>query len=141
MKNIGIDFTGRIEQITSSYDVPKVFFDNVIHPRTINTWLNYFGPMYLFELDGKKYIYQDRGDYDFFMDEEGFDYVDNEISEKLGIDVLGLRFSDIIKMYFNEEEDEMITEDDNNMLRKRAQRRLDFIDEHMNELAENRDRY
>ena len=100
---VGFDFSNRIKQITSSHDVPKVFFDNAIHPRTINTWLNYFGPMYLFELDGIKYLYQDRGDFEMFIDNEGFDYTDNEIPEKLGIAILGLNFSDIIDMYFEEE--------------------------------------
>jgi antitoxin component of RelBE/YafQ-DinJ toxin-antitoxin module len=100
---MGIDFTGKIQQITSTYDFPMEF-DQGVSPEMVRRYLNHFGPMYLFELDGKKYIYQNRGDYDFFMDEEGFDYVDNEIPEKLGIDIMGLRFSDIIDMYFNEEE-------------------------------------
>ena len=101
---VGFDFSDRITQVTSSYDVPKVFFDDVIHPRTINTWLNYWGPMYLFELDGTKYLYQDRGDFEYFIDQEGYEYMDDEIHEKIGIDLLGLKFSDIINMYFNEEE-------------------------------------
>jgi hypothetical protein len=101
--NFGIDFAGRIKQITSTYDVPKVFFDDVIHPRTINTWLNYFGPMYLFELDGTKYLYQDRRDFEYFIDQEGYEYMDNEIPEKLGIAEMGFTFSDILDMYFEEE--------------------------------------
>lgn len=100
---VGFDFSDRITQVTSSYDVPKVFFDNAIHPRTINQWLNYWGPMYLFELDGIKYLYQDKGDYEYFIDQEGFEYMDDEIHEKIGINLLGLKFSDIIDMYFEEE--------------------------------------
>ena len=104
LKNtLGIDFAGRIEQITSSHDVPMVF-DEGISPKTINTWLNYFGPMYLFELDGVKYLYQDKGDYEYFIDQEGFEYMDDEIHEKIGINLLGLKFSDIINIYFEEEE-------------------------------------
>jgi hypothetical protein len=101
---VGFDFAGRIKQITSSHDVPTEFDEGGISPRTINTWLNYFGPMYLFELDGTKYLYQDRRDFEMFIDNEGFDYTDNEIPEKLGIAILGLNFSDIIDMYFEEEE-------------------------------------
>jgi hypothetical protein len=101
---IGFDFSDRITQITSSYDVPNVFFDAAIDPKTINTWLNFWGPMYLFELDGTKYLYQDKGDYEYFIDQEGFEYMDDEIHEKIGIDLLGLKFSDIINMYFEEEE-------------------------------------
>ena len=99
--NFGFDFTGRIKQITSTYDVPMEF-DNGISPEMIRQFLNYFGPMYLFELDGVKYLYQDRGDYEWFIDEEGYDFVDNEIPEKLGISEMGFRFSDIIDMYFEE---------------------------------------
>lgn len=99
---VGFDFSGRIEQITSTYDVP-MSFDDGISSEMIRQFLNYFGPMYLFELDGVKYLYQDRGDHEWFIDEEGYDYVDDEIPEKLGIYEMGLRFSDILDMYFKEE--------------------------------------
>jgi hypothetical protein len=100
---MGMDFTGKIKQVTSSYDVP-MSFDEGVGPELIRRWLNHWGPMYLVNINGKNYLYQDRGDFEMFIDEEGFDYVDNEIPEKLGIDIMGLRFSDIIDMYFNEEE-------------------------------------
>jgi len=100
---IGFDFSNRITQITSSYDVPMVF-DECFGSESLRRWLNFWGPMYLFELDGIKYVYQDRGDYEFFMDEGCREYVDNEIPEEIGISILGLRFSDIINMYFEEEE-------------------------------------
>jgi hypothetical protein len=51
-----------------------------------------------------KYLYQDRGDFEYFIDQEGFEYMDDEIHEKIGINLLGLKFSDIINMYFEEEE-------------------------------------
>jgi hypothetical protein len=100
---VGFDFSGRIKQITSTYDVPMKF-DECLYGESINRYLNYWGPMYLFELDGVKYLYQERGDFEWFMDEYCDVYVDNEILEKLGIAILGLRFSDIIDMYFEEEE-------------------------------------
>jgi hypothetical protein len=100
--NFGFDFAGRIKQITSTYDVPMEFDEGVGYS-TINMYLNYWGPMYLFELDGVKYLYQDRGDFEMFIDEEGYDYVDNEIPEKLGIAEMGFDFSDILNMYFEEE--------------------------------------
>jgi len=67
-------------------------------------YLNFWGPMYLFEFDGVKYVYQDRGDFEMFIDEHCIEYVENEIPEEIGIAVLGLRFSDIINMYFEGEE-------------------------------------
>jgi hypothetical protein len=103
LKNkLGIDFTNGIQQVTSTYDVPMEF-DYGISSDSIRRYLNNFGPMYLFELDGIKYLYQDRG-FEFFIDENGFDYVDGEIPEMLGIDEMGLRFSNIIDLYFKEEE-------------------------------------
>lgn len=102
-KFLGIDFTGNIQQITSVYDVPMEF-DRYMESQTINYYLNKFGPMYLFELDGKKYIYQDIGNYETFIKEDGGIHTDKEILERLGIDVMGLRFSDIIDIYFNKED-------------------------------------
>ena len=100
---IGFDFSGRIQQITSTYDVP-MSFDDGIAPSTIRTYLNFWGPMYLVNIDGKNYLYQDRGDFEMFIDEDGY-WNKDEIPEKLGIGVLGLRFSDIVDMYFEEEEE------------------------------------
>ena len=100
---VGIDFSNNIQQITSSYDIP-IRFDGCVGWESVRRWLNYFGPMYKFEFDGTEYLYQDRGDFEVFIDDDCYEYVDNEIPEKLGIAILGLRFSDIIDMYFEEEE-------------------------------------
>ena len=101
-KVMGIDFTNKIQMITSSYDVPTSF-DDGIDPSTIRTYLNFWGPMYLFNIDGENYLYKDRGDFEMFIDEGGY-WNKDDIPEKLGIGVLGLRFSDIIDMYFYEED-------------------------------------
>ena len=131
---MGMDFTDKIQKVTSSYDVPMEF-DEGISPELIKMFLNHWGDMYLFDLDGKKYLYQDRDEFEWFLGEDGYDYVDNEITEKLNIDVMGLRFSDIIDMYFNE--GEVVTEDEDKVLRSRVQRRLGFIDQYMSELDPN----
>jgi hypothetical protein len=99
---MGMDFTDKIKQITSTYDVPTSF-DDGIAPSTIRTYLNFWGPMYLVNIDGKNYLYQDRGDFEMFIDEDGY-WNKDEIPEKLGIGVMGLRFSDILDMYFEEED-------------------------------------
>ena len=100
---MGQDFTDKIKMITSTYDVP-MSFDEGVGPNLINRWLNHWGPMYLVNVKGKDYLYQNRGDYEMFIDEEGYDYVDDEITEQLGISDMGLKFSDIIDIFFNEEE-------------------------------------
>ena len=53
LKNkLGIDFTDKIQQITSTYDFPMEF-DQGVSPEMVRRYLNHFGPMYLFELDVK----------------------------------------------------------------------------------------
>jgi hypothetical protein len=113
--HMGIDFTGKIKQITSAYKVPYNFYRNGgISLNHAMSYLNNFGPMYFFELGDYEYLYQDRGNKDWFIDEYGHRYIKDEFSERLGLDVLGLRFSDIVNMYFNEEEEDMITESKQN---------------------------
>ena len=102
-KVMGIDFTGKIEQVTSIYDIPMEF-DKHTSSKTLNSYLNKYGPMYLFEYGGIKYLYQDRGTHELFIDENGNLHFKNEIPEMLGIDEMGLRFSNIIDLYFKEEE-------------------------------------
>jgi hypothetical protein len=99
---IGFDFSNKITQVTSSYDIPMEF-DVCFNYQSVRHWLNVWGPMYLFSLKGSKILYQDRWDYEWFVYDDCMEYVDNEIPEKLGIAILGLRFSDIIDMYFEEE--------------------------------------
>jgi hypothetical protein len=97
---MGMDFTDKIKQITSTHDVPTSF-DDGIAPSTIRTYLNFWGPMYLVNINGKDYLYQDRGDFEMFIDEDGY-WNKDEIPEKLGISILGLRFSDVINLFFEE---------------------------------------
>ena len=101
INHMGQDFNGKIKEIKDTYDVPMSFDEGIGH-KLVNLWLDHWGPMYLVNINGKKYLYQDRGDFEIFYDEDGFDYVDDEILEELGIDVLGLRFKDIIDMFYNE---------------------------------------
>jgi len=102
---MGIDFTGKFKQITSAYDVPYKFYRNGgISLKQAMSFLNAFGPMYFFELGDGEYLYQDRGNKDWFIDERGVKYIKDEFSERLGIGIMGLRFSDIIDIYFNEGE-------------------------------------
>ena len=111
---MGQDFTGKIKEVKDLYDIP-LEFDKSIRPDLIRSLLSYFGPMYLVDIDGKKYLYQyrsdednrfgweDSSDFEWFHDENGFNYVDGEIPEQLGITQMGLKFSDIIDIFFNED--------------------------------------
>jgi hypothetical protein len=102
---MGVDFTGKIEQITSAYKVPYNFYrKGGITLNHAMSFIKTFGPMYFFELDGIEYLYLDREGKDWFIDENGVTYTHDEIPRVLGINVMGLRFSDIINIYFNEGE-------------------------------------
>ena len=59
---MGFDFSNNIQQVTSTYDIP-MSFDDCIYGETINRYLNFWGPMYIFKLDGHNYLYQDRGEF------------------------------------------------------------------------------
>jgi len=101
--HIGIDFTGKFKKITKAFDVPYNFFrKGGISLNAAMSFIEAFGPMYFFELGDREYLYQDRGNKDWFVDEYGHLYIKDEFSKRLGIDELGLRFSDIIDIYFNE---------------------------------------
>ena len=103
--HMGIDFTGKIKKITKAFDIPYNFFrKGGISLKEAMAYLNAFGPMYFFELGYYEYLYQNRGNKDWIIDEYGHVYIKDEFLERLGIDVLGLRFSDIIDTYFNEGE-------------------------------------
>lgn len=106
-KTLGVDFTNNIQLITSRFDVPSIFIGECISTYSLNKYLNFWGPMYLFEFEGVKYLYQDRGDedsrFEWFMDENCNEFVDDEIPEKLGISIAGLKFSDVINSFFDEE--------------------------------------
>ena len=72
---MGVDFTGKIEQVTSVYDVPYSFYRKGIFTMPdVASYLNRFGPMYIIELYGRKFIYQDRGRYESFISEDGIVY-------------------------------------------------------------------
>ena len=101
LNNFGIDFAGKIHRIRNPYDVPTIFYDYILSG-TIRRYLNFWQPMYHFEFDGVKYLYQTRNDYEWFMDDKGNVYVDNEIPERLGINVMGFNFSDMIDLYYGE---------------------------------------
>ena len=98
---LGEDLLKTIQQITSTYDVP-MSFDECLYGESINRYLNFWGPMYLVDFGWTKMLYQDRGDFEWFMDEQCNDFVDNEIPEDLGIAEMGFSFSDIVNMYFEE---------------------------------------
>ena len=104
LKNeLDLDFLNSIEMVTSTYDVPMEFDECYSTPylrRILNNW----GPMYLFKYNHMMWLYQKRSDFEWFMNEDCNDYVDNEILDWIGISDYGFKFSDIIDLFFEENE-------------------------------------
>lgn len=130
-KLLGDDIIDSIQEITSSKELPIGFLKH-FGTSTIQSYIDAYGPLYYFVLDGEKFAYKDRGDYEMYINDKGKSFLDGEITDRLGLSDMGLKFSDVINTF--NEEDDVITEDEDNMLRSRAQRRLGFIDQHVTEL-------
>jgi hypothetical protein len=104
----GFDPVNNIEIIQSRFDVPSDFFRDhfsFISVVGINNLLNSYGPMFLFILDNKHYLYQDQhrenlfvSKHDGVIQEEDFQ---NSILYPLGLK--GLDIGKVIDLYYTDE--------------------------------------
>lgn len=96
-----IDFTGKVEEVTSAYSLLNDF-DNCVSYVYINRRLNNFGPMYLITMSDKvKILYQKNL-------ETGKDYIltnfcdqldESDFMDLLSIQPLGLTMEQFIELY------------------------------------------
>jgi hypothetical protein len=98
----GVDLTGKVSLITSSYDLPFEF-DRILNPEMVRRYLNKYGPIYLIDLGKEMYLYQNR----FNGDEMIADTKDRTISpyqlmDILGIGPIGVSIQDILDLYAEE---------------------------------------
>lgn len=105
---IGEDVINSIREITSPNQLPIEFLKS-IGTSVIQRYIDVYGPLYYFVLDGEQYLYKDRvspkGEvYEMYITNKGKSYLDGEITEQLGLSVMGLRFSDVIDTIFNKED-------------------------------------
>ena len=109
VNKFGIDLTGKVEMITNTYDIPKIFL-GFIGPRTVNDWLNQYGPMYLFTVGYRHILYQyqsnawTEGHSGLLVSRSGNTYTDAEFLELLGIPPMGITIQDIVDTFVKEEE-------------------------------------
>ena len=105
----GFDPMNKVKMVQSRFDVPRGFFESpfdYISVVGINTLLNRFGPMFLFMINNKYYLYQDQhreklfiAEYDGLISEEDFqNYILNHIGLK------GLDIGKVIDLYYTEED-------------------------------------
>jgi len=119
LKQLGFDPVFKI--VTSKFDVPrelyylKIYSSVLSIKEKISSFLNHWGPMFLFTIDNKNYLYQDQnglkifiGEYDDLIDDPEQDgIIDEDIFQDLILNPLGLKGIDIgkvIDLYYTEED-------------------------------------
>ena len=106
---MGEDLTGKIKEIKDGSDIPRRFH-KYFDLNGVKGQIDMVGPMYLVKIRGNYYLYQDQSKFyqshnnasfgEMFWDEDGKRDYSNKILEELGIDIMGLKFSDIIDIFF-----------------------------------------
>ena len=108
IKLLGEDLIDSIQEITSAKQLPIEFLKS-IGTSIIQRYIDAYGPLYYFVLDGEPFLYKDRvspkGEkYEMYIDNKGKSFLDGEITERLGLSDMGLKFSDVIDTIFNKGE-------------------------------------
>jgi len=98
----GVDLSGKIELVQSRYDIP-MSFDNYLTSWVSNMYMNEYGPMFLIDIGGFKWLYQEQGKSYFFMNQMGNHIDQSEFMQIIGIEKLGLSMNQLINLYFIEE--------------------------------------
>jgi hypothetical protein len=107
-KLLGEDLINSIQEITSAKQLPIEFLKS-IGTSIIQRYIDTYGPLYYFVLDGEPFIYKERvtpkgEEYEMYIDNKGKSFLEGEITERLGLSDMGLRFSDVIDTIFNKGE-------------------------------------
>ena len=100
--------------VTSRFEVPRELYYLKIYS-SLSGFLNHWGPMFLFTIDNKDYLYQDQnglkifiGDYDHLIDDPDQDgIIDEDIFQDLILKPLGLKglnIGKVIDLYYTEED-------------------------------------
>ena len=109
---MGEDLTGKIKEIKYGSDIPRRFH-KYLDLDGVKRQIDIVGPMYLVKIGDNDYLYQDQSDFyqshnnssfgEMFMGEDGKRDYSGKILTELGLDELGLRFSDIIDIFYEKE--------------------------------------
>jgi hypothetical protein len=100
--------------VTSRFEVPRELYYLKIYS-SLSGFLNHWGPMFLFTIDNKDYLYQDQnglkifiGEYDDLIDDPDQDgIIDEDIFQDLILKPLGLKglnIGKVIDLYYTEED-------------------------------------
>ena len=109
---MGEDLTGKIKEIKYGSDIPRRFH-KYLDLNGVKRQMDMVGPMYLVKIRNNYYLYQDQSNFykshndssfgEMFMSEDGTRDYSGKILTELGLDEVGLRFSDIIDIFYDEE--------------------------------------
>jgi len=125
--NFGVDLTNKIHMVTNKWELPFEF--EHISPRTLNNYLNKFGPMYVFEIGKKLYLGQNQGRENGWTIADTGDRIVTELEfmKMLGIEYLGLSMDNLLDEYFKEESiNEQVTDEPEDNMSKIIQSYLDM---------------
>ena len=95
------DLSNNIEMITDYWDLP-IEFRRLINKTAANHYLNAFGPMFLFTIDGEQYLAQDRIEKWVITDYGDTPISEDKLMRLLGIETLGLTMQELIDAYIDE---------------------------------------
>lgn len=125
--HFGVDLTNKIHMVTNKWELPLEF--EFVSPRALNTYLNRFGPMYVFEIGKRLYLGQNQGREDGWMIVDTGDRVVSEFEfmKLLGIEPLGLTMDTLLDQYFDEKTlYEQVTDEPEDNMTKIIQSYLDM---------------
>lgn len=100
--NLGLDLTDKISIVQFYSDIPSEF-RRASPPDYTRSMLNSFGPMFLIDIDGEKFLYQNRPVQDWFIDKNGVIFTFHEIPGLEKFFSLGLKFSEIIDLFWEDD--------------------------------------
>lgn len=102
-KLLGEDLIDSIQEVISAKQLPIGFLKH-FGTSTIQQYIDTYGSLHYFVLDGENFVYKDRGDYEMYINDKGKSFVDGQITERLGLSDMGLKFSDVVDSVFNNEQ-------------------------------------
>lgn len=102
-KRLKIDLSGKIQMVTSQYDLPMEF-DEFFSPQLLRGFLNNFGPMFVIESGEDIYLYQHMGEIrTLLIDVDGNSYTENDfLTNILNLPPIGITLQDVIDTFVQE---------------------------------------
>ena len=102
-KRLNIDLSGKIQMVTSTYDLP-IEFDEFFTPQLLRAYLNNFGPMFVIESGDDVYLYQHQGKIrTLLIDVDGNAYKENDfLTNILNIPPMGISLGDVVDTFSDE---------------------------------------